>query len=148
MRCVLNIVAAGLALAVCSCGSNRPVALPETGATLEGTITYGGEPVQFAEVSVKSATGSASGRVRDGRYKIENVPLGEVMVGVNTDAATGDFRSASMAAGAYTGPQAKGKKKVDVKFVSVPAKYIKPDDSGLTTTVKKGVNSYDIVIAK
>ena len=123
--------------------------LDESGATLEGTIKYGTEDVQFAMIIAQTATGSATGKVGpDGKYKLQNVPLGEVTIGVNTDAATGDFTSASLAAGSYKGPESKGVAKVDIRFTKVPAKFFDPTTSGLKTTIKKGVNTYDIVIAK
>lgn len=144
-----TLLALGLALTTLACAGNRPVTLEETGATLEGTIKYGTEDVQFAMVMAQTASGSATGKVGpDGKYKLENVPLGEVAVSVNTDAATGDFQSAAMAAGSYKGPEAKGKAKVDLKFVKVPAKFFDPKTSNLKTTIQKGVNTYDIVIAK
>jgi len=132
-----------------ACASNAPVSLPESGATLEGTIAMNGEPVQFAMVIVQDASGvgSATGKVgQDGKYRVENVPLGEVLIGVNTDAATGDFQSAAMSAGAYKGPEAKGKGKVELKFVKVPAKFFDPKTSGQKTTVVKGVNNFPIVL--
>lgn len=145
----VTLLALGFALTALACASNRPIALEETGATLEGTINYGTEDVRFAMVIAQTANGSATGKVGpDGRYKLQNVPLGEVAVGVNTDAATGDFQSASMAAGSYTGPDAKGKAKVDLKFTKVPAKFFDPKTSTLKTTVQKGTNTYDIVIPK
>jgi hypothetical protein len=133
---------AALALAATSCGKFvREERLPETGATLEGTVKYGDENVEFAMIQVLAANGSATGRVGpDGRYKVENAPVGEVKVGVNTMAARGDFQSKVMAAGASKGPAP--------KFVEVPAKYADPEASGLATTVKSGSNTYDIVIPK
>jgi len=54
-------------LAVTSCGL-REERLPETGATLEGTVKYGGEQLQFAMIRVETANGSATGRIgEDGR---------------------------------------------------------------------------------
>ena len=137
-------------LGLTSCGpGNRAVELPTTGALLEGVITYGGEPIQFALVIVKNANQSSTGKVgADGRYKVNNVPLGEVMVAVNTDAGAGDFQSASMAAGAYQGPEAKGKTKVDLKFVKIPAKFHDTSTSNIKTTVNAGANTFDIVIPK
>jgi len=148
-RFAAMFLALGLAVTTIACGSNRPVSLPESGATLEGTIKYGTDDIQFAMIIAQTATGSATGKVGpDGKYKLENVPLGEVTVGVNTDAATGDFQSASMAAGSYKGPEAKGKAKVNLKFTKVPAKFFDPATFGLKTTIQKGVNTYDIVIGK
>ena len=124
--------------------------LPETGATLEGTIKYGDEQLQFAMILVRTAGGSATGRIgEDGRYRVENVPLGEVMIGVNTAAATGEFQSKMMGAGVYKGPEAKGKGRVvGVKFIPIPEKYYNPETSNLKTTISKGTNTFDIVIPR
>jgi hypothetical protein len=147
-----GVATAGIAVAVASCGGPHiPVALPETGATLEGTVKYGSEEIQFAMIMVQSPAGTAFGSIGDdGRYRLVNVPLGEVQVAVNTAAARGDFQSAVMAAGAMTGgPEGKsGRKRVNVKFIDVPPKYYDPATSGLGTTVSKGVITYDIVIPK
>ncbi len=142
---------AAAALAATSCGKFvREEKLPETGATLEGTITYGNEPIQFAMIQIKSAGGATTGSVKeDGRYHVENVPVGEIQIGVNTSAAMGEFQSKMMAAGVYKGTEAHGKGKVQgPRFVAVPEKYFNPDTSGLKTTIKKGTNTYDIVIPK
>jgi len=80
---------------------------------------------------------------------VENVPLGEVMVGVNTDAAQGDYRSKAMAAGLNKGPGAVGKGKVSgPKFIQIPQKYHTPTTADLKTTIIKGTNTFDIDIPK
>src|SRR5438105_14102853 len=90
------VLFSGLLTVSCDGGRER---LPETGATLEGTVAYGGEKLEFALIIVQTANGSATGKIgEDGRYRVENVPLGEVMIGVNTSAARGDFQSKSIAA--------------------------------------------------
>lgn len=141
-RLVTLWLAAALAGASCS---RQPKAeeLPETGATLEGTVKYGKEDVRFALIIVQAGGNSATGKIgEDGRYKVENVPLGEVTIGVNTDAGRGDYTSQSMARsqGAGGGPLP--------KFVGVPERYHAPDTSGITTAVNKGANTYDIVIPR
>jgi hypothetical protein len=144
------LLVAALALGVAACGGeNVPKAIPDSGATLEGTVKVGGEQLQFAMVMVKSANGVASGKIgEDGKYKVSNVPLGEVQIGVNTTAAQGEYQSAVMQAGAMTGaPDGGGKtgrKKVDVKMIHVKEQYYEPTSSGLKTTVKAGANTYDI----
>jgi hypothetical protein len=129
-------------LTVASC-SNKIETLPETGATLEGTVTYGKESVPVAMIIVTgSGSPSATGMVGpDGRYKVENVPLGEVQVAVNTDAAKGMMIGQRMA-------QSQGKAKGAGKVVDVPQKFHDPTTSGITTTVKGGANTFDIVIPK
>jgi hypothetical protein len=120
----------------------------ETGATLEGTIKYGKEDVSFALVIVVGEGASATGKVgEDGRYKVQNAPLGEVKVAVNTDAGKGDFMTYSMSK-SYQGPESKGAKKVNLSYLEVPKKYHDPETSGLTTKIEKGSNTFDIVIPK
>lgn len=145
-RAVLAAAAACGAVIV-SCGPPAGQQLPESGATLEGTITYAGEPVTVAMVIVTAPGGSATGQAgEDGRYKVENVPVGAVKVGVNTTAAKGQFMSQVMAS-SYKGPDGKGTGKAP-KFRDVPAKYADPETSGFTTTVGKGTNQFDITIPK
>ena len=142
---------AAAALATTSCGKFvREEKLPDTGATLEGTVKYGDDQIQFAMIQVKSPNGAATGMINeDGHYRIENVPFGDVQIGVNTAAAMGEFNSKMMGGGVYKGPEASGKGKVQgLRFIAVPDKYFNPDTSGISTTVKKGTNTYDIVIPK
>lgn len=132
-----------LAFAVAFTGCTRyEYRLPETGATLEGTIKYNGETVQMAQINVLSEKGQSLGVIEDGRYKVERVPLGDIKIGINTEAERGNFIGQSMARskGVSTGPA--------LKFIALPAKYWDADTSGVTTTVKKGKNTFDIVLKK
>jgi hypothetical protein len=132
----LAFVALGLSLAGC----NPPgIRYPESGATLEGTVTYGKDKVGAALVIAQNKDGSATTFVGDdGRYKLENVPLGEVNIAVNTDAGKGAAMGRITAAS-----QGKGEAP---KIVDVPKQYADPASSGIKTTIKKGANTYDIVI--
>ena len=148
MRRTNSIVAlAALTLGWSGCSSYES-RLPETGATLEGTITLGTETVPMALVVVVGPTGSATGQVEEGRYKVENVPLGDVKIGVNTDAVRGQLISQQMAQG-YKGPGGNGGSRPPrPKFVEVPKKFAEAETSGVTTHVKSGVNKFDIVLRK
>ncbi len=124
-----------------SCGRHER-RLPESGATLHGTIKHNGEQLQFAMIIVLADSGSVTGKIGDdGQYKVENVPLGEVKVGVNTEAATGDYQSkirqASLTKG---GPKP--------KFIAIPKQYHDPGTSGFKKSIEKGVNTYDIEVPK
>lgn len=147
---VFAATAVGIGFGSFGCGSNAPVALPETGATLVGTIKYGSEELQYSNVIVRSGEkGVALGLIlEDGRYRVENVPLGEVKVGVMPKASYGRFMSDSMAGGAYKGPDGKGRGKVNLRFIDIPEKFYDPDQSGITTTINRGENTFDIVIPK
>jgi hypothetical protein len=108
----------------CSIGGGG-VRIPETGATLEGTVKYGSEPVKAALIIVKNQSGEATGMIDEetGRYKVENVPLGEVNIAVNTEAAKGQMMG-KMMSGYYKGPEAKAKGITSPpKILEVPAKY-------------------------
>jgi hypothetical protein len=120
----------------------REVRYPETGATLEGTITYGKDMVGAALVVVQNDSGSATAFVDDnGRFKLNNVPLGEVRIGVNTDAGKGQAMGKLMA-------QSQGKAQGGPKIVDVPSRFANPATSGLKTTIQKGANTFDIVISQ
>ena len=136
------------AVAVASCGP-RTEALPETGATLEGTVEYDGAKVPMALVIVAApqAGGVSMTAFADaeGNYRVENVPLGEVRIGVNTDATKGQMKGQAMA---QTDPKAGGKKLTLPKIVEVPKKYHTPETSGLTAQTQAGVTKHDIKITK
>jgi hypothetical protein len=124
--------------------------LPETGATLEGTITYGNEKVPVALIIVAGTNSSAQGHVDEvtGRYSVANVPLGPVKIGVNVKAAEGEM-TGKMMSGWYQGPEAKKQGIVaPPKVVNIPTKYFEPNTSGITTTINAGNNTFDIKITK
>src|SRR5262245_39155955 len=133
-----------LTLGGCSRYESR---LPETGATLEGAVTVGGETVPMALGVVVGEKGQATGQIEEGRYKVENAPLGDVKIGVNTDAVRGQLISQQMAS-SYKGPGKGGTRVAPPKFVEVPAKYREAESSGITTKIKRGKNSYDIPLTK
>jgi hypothetical protein len=100
-------------------------------------VTYGTEKVPAALIIVVGKDGSATGEIgEDGRYKVDNAPLGEVSIAVNTSAAKGK----AMAAARSGGPK--------LKIIEVPAKYQDPTKSDIKTTIKKGTNPYDLVIPR
>jgi hypothetical protein len=128
-------------LASCSY-TPRAERLPETGATLEGTVTYAGQKVPAALVIAQGSSGSANTFVsEDGHYKLDNVPLGEVSLAVNTNAGKGRMMSQVMA-------QSQGKSKAPPKAIDVPAKYADPSTADIKVTIHKGENKFDIVIPK
>jgi hypothetical protein len=137
----LAVAMCGL-LAVAGCGGLYGKRLPVTGATLEGTVTYGQERVMVAMIIIQGENGASTAFIgEDGRYKAENVPLGTVHIAVNTQAGKGQMMGKIMAAS-----QEKGQ--APPKMIDVPAEYADPTASGITTTIKKGENKFDIVIAK
>ena len=142
-RSLALLVLLGVGLLPAGCGPHvREIRYPETGATLEGTVTYGSDHVGAALVIAQNESGSATAFVEDdGRYRLQNVPLGEVNLAVNTDAGKGQAMGKLMA-------QSQGKAKGAPTIIDVPAKFANPTTSGIKTTVNKGENTYDIVIPR
>ncbi|MFN5288999.1 MAG: hypothetical protein ACK5E4_02785, partial [Planctomycetia bacterium] len=92
-----------LVICVMGCGQ-RAYEIPDSGATLEGSVTYDGKPVPMALIVVRSETATADARiVEPGKYKVPSVPIGKVKIAVDTDAMRGELMSRSMAQ-AYKGP--------------------------------------------
>jgi hypothetical protein len=150
MRQVALAAVAALAVAAASCSpQGRVEPLEETGAYLEGNITYGGQPVPLAAVIIVPAGGGAGTTGfadDDGHFKVPNVPPGEVKIGVDTNAAKGPMMGRAMAG---SDPKAKGgKRAIPPKIVDVPKKYQSPETSGFQTTINKGSNTFDITIPK
>ena len=145
------ILLGAVCAALTSCGYGvREERLPETGATLEGTVTYGDETVPLALIIVAGSSSSATGNIDEttGRFSIQNVPLGEVTIAVNIDAAKGELQGKLMS-GYYQGPDAKKKGIVTPpKVVNVPRKYSDPKTSGIKTTINSGANTFDVKIPK
>ena len=135
----LALLSVGLLVTGCGPGGIR---YPETGATLEGTVTYGQEKVGAALVIAQNDGGAATSFVDDdGRFKLENVPLGEVKIGVDTEAGKGQAMGRLQAA-------SQGKAASTPKLVDVPGQYAEPSKSGIKTTIKKGANTFNIEIPK
>lgn len=122
--------------------------IPDTGATLEGSVTLNGTPIPLALIIVRSENATADFVVREeGKYKVPSVPLGLVKIGVDTEAMRGEVISRNMAS-AYKGPDGKMKEEQakKLKFVPVPAKYADPETSGLEFEIKKGSNTFNIIL--
>ena len=80
--CAAGVVGC-LCMFLTSCGSGRYEPIPETGASLTGTVTYKKELLKIGMVIVAGKTGATGEIGEDGRYKVENVPLGEVTLAIN-----------------------------------------------------------------
>jgi hypothetical protein len=142
-RSLPRVTLLGFLLLLAGCGLGvHEVRYPETGATLEGTVTYGKDKVGAALVVAQNGSGSATAFVDDdGHFKLENVPLGEVNLAVNTEAGKGQAMGKAMAA-------AQGKAKGAPKIIDVPSRFADPSKSGIKITINKGPNTYDIIIPR
>jgi hypothetical protein len=140
---LLALVGFSLGPVACSNHYVTPVKYPDSGATLEGTVTYAGQTIRVALIIAQGEKDYVQAFMTDdGRYKIVNAPLGEVKLAVNTAAGRGVMIGRQMAAsrGKGTGPLP--------SVIDVPAKYGDPNTSGIKTTINPGANTFDIVIGK
>src|SRR5579871_4360812 len=93
-----SVLLLGAILGLAGCGSGIREVEP-TGATLEGKVTYGSEPVLVGLIILASEKGGgAQGFIgEDGRYTVENAPLGDAKVAVNVAAGKAQLMPKIMA---------------------------------------------------
>jgi hypothetical protein len=123
-----GLLFATLALATTGCSSEK-----QTG-TVSGTVKYHGKTLNTGSVNFLSTSGSAGQGVIDenGNYKVEGpLEVGEYKVYL---------------AAPVPGQHAPGVKVPKAPRFEVIPKYLQPESSGLTFTVKAGANEYPIDI--
>jgi hypothetical protein len=137
----LACLAALLASAGCGGGSN---------AKLSGKVTYKGEPVS-GTLTLQS-TGAAAPVTypvpiaADGRFSTVGVPEGAYQVGVTPASANVSMAPQmpqppkDVSVPASPQPGAAG---TPAKHIDIPAKYLRPETSGLTWEVKSGAQTRD-----
>jgi hypothetical protein len=130
---------------------------PQAPAYISGSVTYKGKPVTGGTVQFVTQEGVAvSGGIdADGTYAVSDVPMGELIVVVETEsinpdhkASTGkdaDRRTKMMGdrpppPGQGPGPGAKGGGGTagEQKYIKIPDQYTKAKTSPLTFTAKAG----------
>ena len=88
------VVFCGLLLS--GCGSSEPD-YPST--SLQGTVSVDGVPISEGKITFAPTTNGQgkgiSGPIKDGRYQLENVPLGNVLVILSAERATGRMKMSS-----------------------------------------------------
>jgi hypothetical protein len=107
--------------------------------TLYGKVTYKGEPVGNATVSLTGAkpTDSFGGTTRaDGTYEFGNIAPGSYKVTVITTPPP-----SKTGVGGVPVPQIQGVEQI--KYVAIPAKYAQAETSGLSVTVGRGKQEYN-----
>jgi hypothetical protein len=125
--------------------------------TVSGKVTYNGKPLKGGSVTF-FVSGAKPDRVsaeidRDGKYTAYNVPAGKAIVTVDTDRLNpknikGKRYSPPPGVAAPKGfNEGKGgvsPEEAAERFVEIPSKYSKEDESGLTCEVKGGAQPHDI----
>jgi len=128
---LVSFLLGGLLLSTTGCTSPQ-------GVVVEGTVTIDGTPANSGEVVFANDKERFSAPIqRDGSYKANGAPLGQVSVTVQS--ATAPKMQGGM-------PEVKdmGKAGGAVNPVPIPPKYAAKETSGFSTTLKHGVNQYPI----
>ncbi len=115
--------------------------------TVEGTVTYRGKPVVSGGVSLVAADGvQRSGPLKpDGTFRIPDVPVGPVKVGVSSPNPSpppppAKSKGIKLPPGTTIGggrPEAPPSDPTP-GWVPIPERFVDPVTSGLTQTVEKG----------
>jgi hypothetical protein len=142
------LLAAWLALGANGCGRGK--------GSVSGTVTYRGKPVRVGSVVMIGEDNKAhNGAIDDdGKYRVKDVLVGTVKVGVvSPDPASTQPRQRPP----MKGPKAKTKELGDMppsppsapttdrsKWFRLPKQYEVPAESGITTIIERGENTFDI----
>jgi hypothetical protein len=144
-RSALGSAVLGLGLlAAAGCGGGG------TGS-LTGTVTYNGTPIASGTVQAFAANGTAyTGEIGpDGRYTIDNIPVGEVKLSVTSPDPERQYEHLKEMA--RTEGQKAALKTPEpaavAAWVPVPSQYEQPDTSGFATAIKKGPNTLDLPLS-
>jgi hypothetical protein len=151
--------AVSLALGVVVGAAGCAVGGSSTG-TVTGKVTYKGGPVKGGNVYffVDDKNPGVGEIQEDGTYKAERVPVGNAKVSVDTESMKPPMGMPAAAAKKYTAPPPDPKVKTEAyvppdpgerakRYVKIPEKYIDPERSGLTYTVKTGSQEFNIEIS-
>ena len=112
--------------------------------TVSGQVTYKGKPLSSGFVTFAGEKGGPLHAEihSDGSYRVDNVPVGPVKIGVEPKAA----QDASSHMPRNPKDYGKIKAAVTQSGTGIPAAYSDPNQSGLTYSVTKGSQQHDIVL--
>jgi hypothetical protein len=120
-------------LAVLGCGGNK------NEGQVSGTVTYQGKPLPIGTISFLDSSNQAlaSSAINNGTYALPvKVPVGPVKAIVTTPGSSSGGRRPTVV---------RNNKRVEkITVIPIPGKYGSADQSGLTYTVKRGPNEYNI----
>ena len=115
--------------------------------TISGKVTYQGKPVSSGFVTFVPEKGTPihADIQSDGSYRVEKVPIGLVKIGVQPKSGLDTLQSSAMPRNPQDYGKFKGIAETQSK-TAIPPQYSDPNQSGLTYTVKKGQQQYDIIL--
>jgi hypothetical protein len=112
-----------VSIAISGCGPSRSVRADR--ARVTGTVTYQGKVVPGGKIKFTRTDGNTAGFKlhEDGTFDIDDVPIGENKVTVDTEIYRPELGS---------------------NYVKLPEKYLKPETTNLTFKVEAGENKFDV----
>lgn len=143
--CAAACLAAGLLLAGCKPGANRPRTAP-----VKGEVTLKGVPVAGAAVSFQAKDGSRSSigiTDESGRYELTTFERGDGAVPGDYRVAITKFTQADVQSTTADGKYDPPAGPIPDPKNELPAKYATADKSGLETTVAEGPNTANFDLA-
>lgn len=170
MRNFPRVVLAGLtALAVAAFAGCQGSGDSKFPAKASGKVTYNGSPVTGGTITFHTADGTPIQAPidADGSYLIASLPEGPVTVTVETESLNSKApqyagqgnqmggmyggpgagkASGAPKGGAMSSPAPEGYSGPERAYVKIPAKYADKSTSGITTTLKKGEQKFDVVL--
>ncbi len=133
-KAALALALGGLVVVFAGCGKRPPPA-----GDVSGKVTVGGKPVTAGVVKFFPDAGEPveTSLGPDGAYRATGVPAGRSKVAIETLQFKNLTQPPPAIAKQLGGPRA--------KYVPIPAKYEKPDTSGLSVDVRDGkVTTLDV----
>jgi len=110
-------------------------------APVAGKVNYNGKPLPIGSVAFVNGNTVTTGSIQNGQYNVPNVAVGENQISVTTPPAPGMGQDKQM----KQKVEGKSLTTEQVKSVTIPAKYARPESSGLTYTATAEKNqTYDI----
>jgi hypothetical protein len=115
--------------------------------TVSGKVSYGNKTVTSGEVLFLTQDGKSGAHAAvqpDGTYQAINVPLGTLKVGLQNPPPLYYQQIKNRPRGVADDPEMQEAAKRAAHYVPTPPKYQDPNQSGLTTNVKPGENTYNL----
>lgn len=151
-RC-LSYLALVTGVSALGCGSGGNAAIP---AKVSGTVSYKGQPIKSGSMRFHAEDGSSfQGMIAtDGSYTADGLPVGELVVTVETESVKPDrpapkgkdaaMRSKMMDTRMQAAPE--GTVTAQSLYIKIPDKYNNPKTSPLKVTLTNGrqVHNFDL----
>lgn len=145
LTCRLFLVFGLTTIALGCAGSSKVVEYSK----VSGRVLYNGNPLPGGSVAFVASQETSSGIIdENGNYSV-NAPVGEVKIAVDNQMllpGVGMQKRLAQKMGAGPRPGGPDLTTIKGKYVPIPPRYYTPESSGLTYIVKRGEQSYDVVM--